>query len=182
MELKSISTEERDDFIVAYEAVMIAFGASIFSKGRPRNVVEARMACSYILRQVGRTFVEIAKYMKKDHTTIIYHINSAKALIETDPNFAKKYVRAREIFVQEKKPLNLLSDRDYKLKNEQLEAEISALKYEKRVLMAEKRELQNKLDMSKKKRMFKIFEFVEKNTPPGFELVTMRKLIKLFDV
>lgn len=182
MESKYISTEERDDFTVAYEAVMISFGVSIFSKGRPRNVVEARMACGYLLRQVGRTFVEIAKYMKKDHTTIIYYMDTTRALLETDETFTRKYVRAREIFVQEKKPLNLLSDKDYKLKNEQLETEIAALKYEKRVLLAEKRELQMKIDLSSKKRMLKIFELVENNTPPGFELVTMRKLMKLFNV
>lgn len=182
MESKSTYTEERSDFVVAREAVIAAFGVDVYAKNRTRNTVEGRMAYAYILRQIGKTLVEIGRDLKKDHTTIIHYMNSVKNLIETDASYARKYVKAREIFVLEKHPLNLLSDKDYKAENEVLEAKLAALTYEIRVLKAEKRELQFKLDMSDKKRLSNIFTIIERNTPHGFELVTERKIKKLFDV
>ncbi len=182
MESKSIYTEERSDFEVAREAVLIAFGADVNDKGRPRHVVEARMAYAYILRQIGRTLVEVAKSLNKDHTTIIHYMRTVKNLIEVDPSYARKYVKAREIFVLEKRPLNLLSDKDYKAENEVLEAKLAALTYDIKVLKAEKRELQVKLDFGTTKRLLNIFTIIERNTPHGFELITERKIKKLFNV
>ena len=62
------------------------------SKCRLRSLVELRFIFFYIARQMRYTLNEIATYVGgRDHTTVIYGLNTFISLFETDEGFRAKY-------------------------------------------------------------------------------------------
>jgi hypothetical protein len=63
------------------------------STKRIRPIVEIRCFFSFIARCMGYSLTDIAKYMKKDHTTIMNHIKTFNNLYETQENFRDRYYK-----------------------------------------------------------------------------------------
>lgn len=56
-----------------------------------RDVVDARKVCAYLLNQKRNlTTTKTGELLKRDHSTIIYLVKQAKALIEVDKDFKEK--------------------------------------------------------------------------------------------
>jgi Trp operon repressor len=63
----------------------------ILSKTRKRSVVEARMMVSKLLLNEGLSYSEIARFLSKDHATIIHYRNLHDDLIDSDPQYREKF-------------------------------------------------------------------------------------------
>ena len=64
----------------------------LLSKCRKREYVLARMFCMKLIRDItGLSLVETGKVFNRDHSSVIYNINTLKDLIETDYIIADKY-------------------------------------------------------------------------------------------
>ncbi|QDP56295.1 MAG: hypothetical protein GOVbin3009_62 [Prokaryotic dsDNA virus sp.] len=59
---------------------------------RKREYVDARRIAYLIMRKMyGTPYYQIAKLFNRNHATVIYGVNSAQNLIDTDPNFRETY-------------------------------------------------------------------------------------------
>jgi hypothetical protein len=59
---------------------------------RKREYVDARRIAYLILRKMyGTPYYQIAKLFNRNHATVIYGVNSAQNLIDTDPGFREMY-------------------------------------------------------------------------------------------
>lgn len=57
----------------------------IMDKSRKRNIVLARMICmNMILKTDKFTLIEVGRFFRKDHSTIIYNRDTYKELLETN--------------------------------------------------------------------------------------------------
>lgn len=173
--------ETMNDFDLVRRIVEMVTGMNIFAKNRKRNVVEARMLYGLLLREIGHSLPAIAESLNKDHTTIIHYVRTMKGLLDTDKEILRRYLKCRELIVSEKQPVNLLSNEDYKIEAMRLKDQLEVLKAENYLLNEEKIELTRQLNVDQSKRLTKIFNLIEDNTPTGYELIVERKIRKMFD-
>jgi len=62
------------------------------SKSRQRHIVDARRIISHLIRRITKYPYEyIGSLLTRDHSTIIWHIKSCEALLNTDKQFANLY-------------------------------------------------------------------------------------------
>ena len=68
------------------------FDTKMSVKSRTKNIVDARKAAAYLIRKyTNLSLNEIRQFIGVgDHTTVMYNINSAKDLIETEEWFRNK--------------------------------------------------------------------------------------------
>jgi chromosomal replication initiation ATPase DnaA len=80
------------------------FSTDCRERTRRKRVVYARHCASYLLRQyTDMTLVEISNVLSNsDHATCSHSIITAKNLIETDPDYAAKYLKIKSILLEEK--------------------------------------------------------------------------------
>jgi len=78
-----------DDFLPSIYGKTV----TISCKKRIRPIVEIRCYFSFIARTMGYGLAEIARHMKKDHTTVMHHIKTFNSLYETQQNFRDKYIK-----------------------------------------------------------------------------------------
>lgn len=78
--------------------VSAVFGFSIRelkSPCRNRKLAYARFAACLIMREKGcKSYTEIGRFLKRDHSSIIHACQRANELIANDPGFASAYKRA----------------------------------------------------------------------------------------
>jgi len=60
-------------------------------KTRKRHIVEARMMISKLLLKEGLTLSEIARFLNKDHATIIHYRNLHDDLMKTEAKYKFKF-------------------------------------------------------------------------------------------
>lgn len=173
--------EPRNDFELTKSIVEMVTGVQIFAKNRKRTVVEARMICGVLLRELGHSLTQTGEFMDKDHTTIIHYERTLKGLLETDKRILKWYLRCREILVSEKQLVNLDEPIDYKAEVFRLKSQVELLKAENYMLNEERNEIIRQTSVSEDKRFLKIFKLIEEHTPVGRELIIERKIRKMFD-
>ena len=71
----------------------------LISFTRLRRVVDARRAFAYFMRkETNYTLERVGSLLNKDHATILHYCRTAKALIKTDKDFAKKIVNVENKF------------------------------------------------------------------------------------
>lgn len=78
-----------DDFLPSLYGKTV----TIKCKKRIRPAVELRCYFSFIARTMGYSLTDIAKYIKRDHTTVMHHIKTFNVLYETQQNFRDKYIK-----------------------------------------------------------------------------------------
>jgi len=173
--------EARNDFEFVQQVVEMVMGEKIMSKNRKRKTVEARMMFSLMMVELNYPLTQIGQYLDKDHTTVIHHRRVMRNLIETDNQILKKYLRCKDIIISEKQPVILTTEQDYRIVSKRLQNKIDILRTDYQLLEEEKKLIESKLEIMEENRFIKIFELIKKNTPPGHELVTERKIRRMFD-
>lgn len=158
----------------AQRVVEMVMGVRVNDNNRKRQIVEARMMFSSMLRDMGYSLKEIGTVLKKDHTTIIHYLRKLKELTEVDRSLFKKYIKCRELLMLNEEPVNLAEEL------ERLHKKVEILKMENYILSEEKNELIKQLT-SDDKRLQKIFKLIEENTQHGYEGIVERKIRKMFD-
>ena len=158
----------------AQRVVEMVMGVRVNDNNRKRQVVEARMMFSSMLRDMGYSLKEIGTVLKKDHTTIIHYLRKLRELTEVDRSLFKKYIKCRELLMLNEEPVNLAEEL------ERLHKKVEILKMENYILSEEKNELIKQLT-SDDKRLQKIFKLIEENTQHGYEGIVERKIRKMFD-
>lgn len=63
----------------------------VVMKTRKRHIVEARMMISKLLLKEGLTLSEIARFLNKDHATIIHYRNLHDDLMKTEAKYKFKF-------------------------------------------------------------------------------------------
>ena len=127
------------------------FDTDISSTTRKKNNVEARMAFTKILRDRGTTFVSIARFLDKNHCSIINYMNNFDIYF-SEQHLKKKYVVCREAFFQKRPVDKLYIEKD----------KISAIE-------------------SKYKRFKNILDIMNERTPYGKEDVLEKKIISFLN-
>jgi chromosomal replication initiator protein len=71
----------------------------LLSENRERQISEARTAYYYLAKKLTKaTLQEIAGFAnRKDHTTILYGLETAQDLIDTNSKYALKIKRCKEL-------------------------------------------------------------------------------------
>lgn len=179
MELKQPYSTEIEAVRLAVESVM---SIDIFDRKRSHHIVEARMIFTSILKDRKHSYYSIAKYLGRDHSTVMYYYSSIKDLIRVNKNVLKNYTKCQEELLIKEDYLNLNNNKDYLL------LEVEVLRSKVKILEQENKELINKNEESikdftfdNKNRLTKVFKFIDENTPEGREHVIYRRIKKLFN-
>lgn len=85
----NVLEKQFDDFL----PTLYGSTVTISCKKRIRPIVEIRCYFSFIARTMGYGLAEIARYMKKDHTTVMHHVKTFNSLYETQQNFRDTYIK-----------------------------------------------------------------------------------------
>jgi len=145
---------------------------NIMDKNRFRQVVDARIVFSKIIRERGYTFSSIARYLNKDHTTIIHYICECNSLIQTNDKIMETYLICRDKFLQDKDALLTYTDKD-------AVKEMIVLKNDIENLMLKNSRIKN-LEI-KYERLNEIINLIDKRTPEGDEHRIRKEIMKMFN-
>lgn len=179
MGLKQEFSTEIEEVRSVVETVM---NIDIMDRKRNHNIVEARMIFSLILRNKGYKYAAIAKYLNRDHTTIMYYCLSVKDLIHVDKNVLSHYTKCKDLLLIKEDSLNLENNQEYLIENlDILKSKVKVLEHEKRELEDRYEQLLKDFNFDKKSRLIKVFKFIDENTPEGREQVIYRRIKKVFN-
>jgi hypothetical protein len=172
---------ERNDLEILKNIVNMVLVTDINAKNRRRYVVEGRMIYAKILREYGYSLNRIGCSINKDHTTIIHYTNVIGKLLDVDLEILNKYIKCRDIFILERgSSSELITEHNFK-------NEIFRINTKMSVLIAENEFLKEKIvniekDLSSNdKRLNRIVNFINKNTPIGHEFIIERKIRNIFN-
>jgi hypothetical protein len=154
------------------EIISDTTGINIMDKNRFRQVVDARIVFSKIIRERGYTFSSIARYLNKDHTTIIHYICECNSLIQTNDKIMETYLICRDKFLQDKDALLTYTDKD-------AVKEMIVLKNDIENLMLKNSRIKN-LEI-KYERLNEIINLIDKRTPEGDEHRIRKEIMKMFN-
>lgn len=162
-------------FIIEY-----VFEVDILNKVRKRQYVDARMVFAKILQNEGYGSTPIAKFLKKDHATIIHYFKSVNSILKFDQLLMDRYLYAKDMYLN-KKETPTSSEKEPVLTNKEKKQQIKIIGLNDEIdkLMLEKSNLMN--IVNKRKRLSEIIEFIDKQTPHGQEYYVMRKLNAMFN-
>lgn len=156
------------------------FQVDIHVKTQKRHHVDARMVFSKILQNEGYGPTVIAKFLKKDHATIIHYFNSINSILKFDQLLMDRYLYSKDMYLNKKEtPLYVHDNNKLSNKERKQQAKIISLNNEIDKLILEKSNLMN--TVSKHKRLSEIIEFIDKQTPHGQEHYVMRKINTMFN-
>jgi hypothetical protein len=149
------------------------FGFSLSDKCRKRNIVEARIIYSKIMKVYTRaSLTDIGRSIGKDHATIIHYLTTFRYLKKADVGFSSKYDTLSDMYEEyratwfdedrfdDKKQLQLLKSRIEKMTTEKESYE----KYFKKI-----------------KRIDSIVQLIEQRTPKGEEEDVESKINRMFN-
>lgn len=83
------------------EICFAVFDGDVFTKCRERKFVDARITFAKLLQEQGYGCSQIGLLLGRDHSTIIHYFRKGEELIEVNPSFRKRYVKAREEYIGE---------------------------------------------------------------------------------
>lgn len=178
--IQKFTEEKRNDIDSLKSIVEMIMSVDIMETNRKRCIVESRMIYAYILREFGYSLNRIGLSIKKDHTTIIHYLTTMRKLLETDKEILRKYHKCRDMFLEDRDPIE--SDN-----KEDLKSQLFSLSTKLTVLMIENTNLLNQIKSLKEdtkpkdKRLNRIVKLLDENTPIGHEFIIERKIIKMFD-
>lgn len=171
--MKRLPTEFTDTEMNSLkEIISSTTGTDIMNKNRYRNIVDARIVFSKIIRERGYTYSSIARYLSKDHSTIIHYICECNHLIETNDKIMETYINCRNLFLKDKNALLTYTDKDAVKEMVILKMDIEKLIVKNNKL----KDIQNKY-----KRLSEIINLIDKRTPKGKEHEIKQELIRMFN-
>lgn len=83
------------------EICFAVFDGDVFTKCRERRYVDARITFAKLLQEQGYGCSHVADLLGRDHSTIIHYFRKGEELIEANPSFRKRFVKAREEYIGE---------------------------------------------------------------------------------
>jgi len=171
--MKRLPTEFTDTEMNSLkEIIATATGTDIMNKGRYRNIVDARIVFSKIIRERGYTYSSIARYLSKDHSTIIHYICECNHLIQTNDKMMETYINCRNLFLQDKDALLTYTDKD-------AVKEMVILKMDIEKLIDKNNKLKN--TQNKYDRLSEIINIIDKRTAKGKEHEVKQEIIRMFN-
>jgi len=177
---QKFTEEKRNDIDSLKSIVEMIMSVDIMETNRKRCIVESRMIYAYILREFGYSLNRIGLSIKKDHTTIIHYLTTMRKLIETDKEILKKYNKCRDMFLEDRDPVDTDNKQDLRSQLFSLSTKLTVLMIENANLINEIKRLKEDTTL-KDKRLNRIVKLLDKNTPIGHEFIIERKIIKMFD-
>ena len=85
------------------------YKCNLQDSGRQRNNVNARMTCSYVLRQRGYVLSQIGGFLNKDHATILHYLKNVDWYLKTDKIFLSCFQRITEEFNNDFNPVHAMA-------------------------------------------------------------------------
>jgi hypothetical protein len=146
------------------------FNLDIMNRDRKRDTVDARMIFSKILRENGHTFSNIARYLNKDHTTILHYTEQCMFVLKNDLRLMSIYVDCKGKFEENITPLTYYNTSDLIKETISLRNEIDKLILEN-----------NKLKENRYERLNDIMNLINARTPEGHENLIKRKINEFFN-
>lgn len=144
------------------------FNVEITKRTNKRDAVTARKIFSKILIDKGYTRSEVGKYLKKDHSSIVYYMNDVHWLIKYSPEIEEMYLQCKEDF----------SNVTGSTKDEERKSVVS-LKVRIDELLLEREQLEQKIN--RYERIKKIIELVDVRTPIGKEYFIYKKINLMYN-
>jgi len=141
------------------------------NKSRKRNVVNARVIFSQILKERGYSSVCIGKALDKNHATVLHYFKSFTWNVEQDEDLKIGYEEVKYEFEQDYDPL-------YGLNYPLLKKEIYTLRNKNKELYSQIIDTKNLLSKEKRKdsRLEDIMYLIRERTVNGSEEQILRKL------
>ena len=155
------------------DIVKSVFNEDVKDKIQRREIVDARMVFSKILRERGYTHASIGRFLKKDHSTIINYMRNIDSLLTQVNGLMAKYIICRDLFLIDKEVLYInKEEKDNKLSIISLNNQIEKLILE--------RENVTRME-TKYKRIEDILSIIDKKTPNGKEKFILKKVNLMFN-
>jgi hypothetical protein len=155
------------------DIVKSVFNEDVKDKIQRREIVDARMVFSKILRERGYTYASIGRFLKKDHSTIINYMRNIYSLLTQVNGLMAKYIICRDLFLIDKEVLYInKEEKDNKLSIISLNNQIEKLILE--------RESVTRME-TKYKRIEDILSIIDKKTPNGKEKFILKKVNLMFN-
>jgi hypothetical protein len=160
--------EENLDMVNLRTIVIDVFEADVLMKGGSRNLVNSRKVFAKILTGRGYSLSAIARYLDKDHTTIIHYIKDVDGLLKYTPNVLNKYLMVRDKFNKVEGDLFMT------VRERELQSSIDSLNSEVERLILENNNY-------KWNRLNTVFNLIDKRTPVGKEELIYKRINQLFN-
>jgi hypothetical protein len=149
----------------------IIFNGDVFARNRKRSVVDARICFTMLINEQGLGPSEVGRILGRDHSTIIHYLNRGEALFETDKNFRKNMVMAREDY-SGKDPVYYYSSPELRKKYMEIRSELEHVKGEL---------LDIKDQMRYDKRLQPILDVVRMRTKRGSEDDALTRIKRVYN-
>ena len=153
----------QEDFLK--ELIVKLLGVDVrLAKTRKRNVVNARMIYSYILRERGWSYKGLGRNINKDHSTIIHYVKNIKGYMKSDVELRDSFRLVVDKFESYRKSDLFLTEDELKSELIHLRTDNKNLSLELDVL-----KLQLKSHNEKQLRLRTIYSIINSRTPRGQE-------------
>jgi hypothetical protein len=86
-----MSLEALEEMVQPFMPVLFSEPAKLNSRERYRPLVEIRIIFVYLAHQMNHYLPDVAQFIKKDRTVMLYYIKQFRNLMQTDPAFRQKY-------------------------------------------------------------------------------------------
>jgi len=166
---KHIAKQDMQSLLKIIEEV---FKVQILANNRMRETVDARMVFSKILRERGHTFSAIARFLSKDHSTIIHYVSQCRDILQNDKRLLEMYIECNNTFLIDKEPLFSYTDRDLVKELISLRKELGQVTEKYQSVMYVK---------DKYRRIEDIINLIDSRTPVGNEFIIKKKINELLN-
>jgi hypothetical protein len=155
------------------EIIKSVFNEDVKDKTQRREIVDARIVFSKILRERGYTYSSICRFLRKDHSTIISYMRNVHALLTQVDGLMQKYKVCKDSFLANKEELVVVKPQNEK------EMSIISLNNQIEKLILERKSV---LEMEQKyTRLSSILEMIDKRTPKGKEKLVLKNINLMFN-
>jgi hypothetical protein len=158
------------------QIVELVTGVKIIENNRKREVIDARMIYTKILRERGASLVSIGMTINKDHTTIIHYLRTMDSLLITDREVIRKYIKSKELLLLDEQDLNLLNGNDTVSELSRLKETLEISEKKVKLLQDENEKLNREME-----RFRGILKIIDEATPIGQEKIVERKIKRMLD-
>jgi len=149
------------------------FKLNIMKASRTRELVDARLVYSKILRDRGHTFKSIGDSIRKDHTTILHYISTSNFVLKHYSALTEKYVICKEMLAKDSPFFSeQMNDVNLAMKIFNLNTKIDELMLERNAILKINERYQ---------RLKSIIDLVDKRTNSGDESTVEDRINKMFN-
>lgn len=165
-----------DDFIVMREAIEEVFELDLFSTVRKRKYVNARMIFAKSMCDRGHTRTDVAKYLEKNHATVIHYLKYFDGYLATDMDFRKKYRDCTLTYRNKFEPVQ-------KMNKSKMEQRLIELRNDNENLRGKVESLMSQIKTINRQenRFSEIYDVIHERTRRGTEEMVKNKLNQMFN-